>query len=107
MKHVFMIDKFVYGELKRKTSELYYILSIFCNKFIRFYHRMRNSKILLVGLRGLQTEVCKNIVLAGIGCAYLLDSETVQISDLSAQFFLKPEDVGKNVIYSLRPAQYI
>jgi len=59
-------------------------------------NRMKNSKVLLVGLRGLHTEVCKNIVLSGIRTAYLLDPNPVAISDLSAGFFFTAEDVGKN-----------
>jgi len=58
--------------------------------------RMRNSKVLLVGLRGLITEVTKNVVLSGIGTAYLLDPAVVTVTDLSAQFFLTHEDIGKN-----------
>ena len=60
-------------------------------------NRMKNSKVLVVGLRGLHTEVCKNIVLSGIHTAHLLDPGMVTISDLSAGFFYTTEDVGKNV----------
>ena len=60
-------------------------------------NRMKNSKVLLVGLRGLNTEVCKNIVLSGIDTAHILDPLPVDIADLSANFFLTPEDVGSNV----------
>ena len=64
---------------------------------IEAQNRMKNSKVLIVGLRGLHTEVCKNIVLSGIDTAYILDSEIVQLKDLSACFFLTTEDIGKNV----------
>ena len=60
-------------------------------------NRMKNSKVLIVGLRGLHTEVCKNIVLSGINTAYILDPAPVQVQDLSACFFLTLEDVGSNV----------
>ena len=60
-------------------------------------NRMKNSKVLLVGLRGLHTEVCKNIVLSGINTVYILDSGSVTVESLSACFFLTEDDIGKNV----------
>lgn len=47
-------------------------------------------------MRGLATEVAKNIVLAGIGSLTILDSDVVVPSDLGAQFFLRESDIGKN-----------
>lgn len=41
-------------------------------------------------------QICKNVVLAGINVA-LLDHAVVTGRDLNAQFYLRPEDVGKNV----------
>ena len=60
-------------------------------------NRMKNSKVLLVGIRGLNAEVCKNIVLSGIDTAHVLDPHPTVIADLAANFFLTPEDVGTNV----------
>jgi len=51
---------------------------------------------LVSGMLGLGAEVAKNLVLSGIGSITIHDTETVQISDLSANFYLTPEDVGKN-----------
>jgi len=58
---------------------------------------MRKSSILIVGIRGLSNEVCKNLVLAGVGAVTLLDHEIVKGEDLGAQFFVNKDDVGKNV----------
>ncbi|CAG8437180.1 10665_t:CDS:2 [Ambispora gerdemannii] len=58
--------------------------------------RMLNSKILMVGMRGLSNEVCKNLVLAGIGSLTILDDQKVTQEDLGAQFFLSADDIGKN-----------
>ena len=41
-------------------------------------------------------QIIKNVVLAGINAA-LLDHRQVSPRDLNAQFYLRPEDVGKNV----------
>eukprot|EP00940_MAST-03C_sp_MAST-3C-sp2_P001442 g1442.t1 len=58
--------------------------------------RVRSAKVLIAGLQGLHTEVCKNLVLAGISVT-IQDDKRVTKEDLGgAQFFLKPEDLGKN-----------
>jgi len=57
--------------------------------------RMGASNVLIVGLKGLGVEVAKNIALAGVKSLTLYDPEPVAISDLSAQFFLRPDDVGQ------------
>ncbi|KAK5005728.1 E1 ubiquitin-activating protein, partial [Cryomyces antarcticus] len=57
--------------------------------------RMGSSNILVVGMRGLGVEIAKNIALAGVKSLTLYDPKPATISDLSSQFFLHPEDVGK------------
>lgn len=57
--------------------------------------RMGASNILVVGLKGLGVEIAKNIALAGVKSLTLYDPAPVQLADLSAQFFLTPNDVGK------------
>jgi ubiquitin-activating enzyme E1 len=57
--------------------------------------RMSASNVLIVGLKGLGVEIAKNIALAGVRSLTLYDPAPVAIADLSSQFFLLPEDVGK------------
>jgi len=57
--------------------------------------RMGSSNILVVGMRGLGVEIAKNIALAGVKSLTLFDPKPAAIQDLSSQFFLHPEDVGK------------
>ena len=57
--------------------------------------RMSASNVLIVGLKGLGVEIAKNIALAGVKSLTLYDPAPALISDLSSQFFLHPEDVGK------------
>ena len=57
--------------------------------------RMGASNVLIVGLKGLGVEIAKNIALAGVKSLTLYDPTPVAITDLSSQFFLHPEDVGK------------
>ncbi|KAI4165391.1 MAG: hypothetical protein LQ342_000799 [Letrouitia transgressa] len=57
--------------------------------------RMGSSHVLIAGLKGLGVEIAKNIALAGVKSLTLFDPEPARISDLSSQFFLHPEDIGK------------
>lgn len=57
--------------------------------------RMGSSNILVVGMRGLGVEIAKNIALAGVKSLTLFDPKPAALQDLSSQFFLHPEDVGK------------
>jgi len=57
--------------------------------------RMGASNVLIAGLNGLGIEIAKNIALAGVKSLTLYDPTPTKIGDLSSQFFLRPEDVGK------------
>eukprot|EP01147_Barroeca_monosierra_P000052 gene51-3448_t len=56
--------------------------------------RIRRSRVLVFGARGLAVELCKNLVLAGIHSLTLVDDGSVQHRDLVAQFFLTENDIG-------------
>jgi ubiquitin-like 1-activating enzyme E1 A len=58
---------------------------------------MRNASILISGMRGLSNEVCKNLVLAGVGSITIIDHNVVMEEDLGAQFLISEQDLGKNV----------
>ncbi|POS85648.1 ubiquitin-activating enzyme E1 [Erysiphe pulchra] len=57
--------------------------------------RMSASNVLIVGLKGLGVEIAKNIALAGVKSLTLYDPSPASIADLSSQFFLKSDDIGK------------
>ncbi|KIL00025.1 hypothetical protein PAXRUDRAFT_130794 [Paxillus rubicundulus Ve08.2h10] len=57
--------------------------------------KMATSNILIVGLQGLGAEIAKNVCLAGVKSVTLYDPEYVTLQDLSTQYFLREEDVGK------------
>ncbi|KZW04092.1 ubiquitin activating enzyme [Exidia glandulosa HHB12029] len=57
--------------------------------------RMAASNVLIVGMRGLGVEIAKNVILAGVKSVSIFDPDPVTIQDLSSQFFLRKEDVGK------------
>ena len=66
---------------------------------------MRNATILVLTIRGLATEVIKNIVLAGIGKLIIADNEDVKEEDLGTGFFFRDEDVGQKVCLS-NPSEF-
>ncbi|KAG0169689.1 SPS-sensor component ptr3 [Apophysomyces sp. BC1034] len=57
--------------------------------------KMSVAHVLIIGLKGLGVEIAKNVILAGVKSVTLYDPTPAQISDLSAQFYLRPEDVGQ------------
>ncbi|ESO93718.1 hypothetical protein LOTGIDRAFT_182121 [Lottia gigantea] len=58
--------------------------------------RLRASKVLLIGLKGLGAEVAKNIVLSGIKSLTLLDHTVVDEEDKNSQFLIPHSELGKN-----------
>ncbi|KAG0452443.1 hypothetical protein HPP92_025107 [Vanilla planifolia] len=58
--------------------------------------RLFASNVLVSGLNGLGAEIAKNLVLAGVKSMTLHDEEDVHIWDLSSNFFLSEDDIGKN-----------
>ncbi|CCH41012.1 ubiquitin-activating enzyme E1 [Wickerhamomyces ciferrii] len=57
--------------------------------------RLQNSNILIIGLRGLGLEIAKNVALAGVKSLSIYDPKPTELKDLSTQFYLTEEDVGK------------
>ncbi|XP_062871211.1 ubiquitin-like modifier-activating enzyme 1 [Trichomycterus rosablanca] len=58
--------------------------------------RMQNSNVLVSGLRGLGVEIAKNVILAGVKSVTVHDEGVAEWRDLSSQFYLREEDLGKN-----------
>ncbi|KAF8527508.1 hypothetical protein BU17DRAFT_81694 [Hysterangium stoloniferum] len=64
--------------------------------------RMRNATICVINLRGVATELIKNIVLAGIGSLIVVDPKDVSEEDLGAGFFFREDDIGKKRVAAAR-----
>lgn len=58
--------------------------------------KLFGASVLISGLKGLGVEVAKNVILAGVKSVALHDTGSVELADLSAQFYLTESDVGKN-----------
>eukprot|EP00041_Stephanoeca_diplocostata_P033948 m.1137339 g.1137339 ORF g.1137339 m.1137339 type:complete len:354 (+) comp24435_c0_seq16:194-1255(+) len=65
--------------------------------------RLRASRVLVIGTSGVAAELCKNIVLSGIGSLTLLDNNIVSPRHLASQFFLSESDIGKNIAVASLP----
>lgn len=60
----------------------------------RVIGKLKQMRVLIIGLRGLGVEVAKNLILAGPRVVTLHDDEKVVIADLGSNFYLLPGDVG-------------
>ena len=58
--------------------------------------RQANSTILIYGAGGLGIEIAKNLVLSGCKELVLQDNKLTTYYDLSSQFYLNENDIGKN-----------
>lgn len=58
--------------------------------------RMATSDVLISGMKGLGVEIAKNVILAGVKSVTIHDEGNAQWSDLSSQFYLTKNDIGKN-----------
>jgi ubiquitin-activating enzyme E1 len=58
--------------------------------------RMANSSILISGMTGLGVEIAKNVILQGFKRVTLHDNKHLTNSDLSTNYYVTRDDVGKN-----------
>jgi ubiquitin-activating enzyme E1 len=52
-------------------------------------------KVLIIGMRGLGVEIAKNIILSGPKSVTIYDEFYPTINDLSSNFYISEDDVGK------------
>jgi len=65
--------------------------------------RISEARILFVGFSGSSSEVCKNLVLGGVGAVTVMEDRAVTKADLKANFFVTADDVGKNIAEAVLP----
>ncbi|MEQ2246733.1 E1 ubiquitin-activating protein, partial [Ilyodon furcidens] len=65
--------------------------------------RMQNSNVLISGMRGLGVEIAKNVILGGVRSVTVHDQGVAEWRDLSSQFYLREEDLGKNRAEASQP----
>lgn len=59
--------------------------------------RMANTDVLICGMGGLGVEIAKDIILGGVRSVTIQSTKTCTIQDLSSQFFIDENDLGKNL----------
>ncbi|EPB65251.1 ThiF family protein, partial [Ancylostoma ceylanicum] len=57
---------------------------------------LRKASVLISGLGGVGVEIAKNLILGGVRSVTLHDTKNARWIDLSAQYYLTEEDIGKN-----------
>jgi len=57
--------------------------------------KFQKLKILIQGLSGLGAEIAKNLMMLSPSLITIIDDKIVQIQDLSNNFFLKEDSIGK------------
>ena len=89
---------------KKKKSLIFIMEEINTNLYSRQIYtygmdtmkKIINLKILVIGLRGLGIEICKNLILAGPKELAIYDKTICKISDLGSNFYISESDINKN-----------
>ena len=61
-----------------------------------FMQKILNLNVLILGLKGLGVEICKNIILSGPKSVLIYDPSIAKLEDLGNNYYLKYEDINKN-----------
>ena len=56
---------------------------------------LTDAKVIILGFDGSCLELCKNLILAGVGLINLVDSSLVNIEDLAVNYYVSEFDIGK------------
>lgn len=66
-----------------------------CFGNLKVADELRDSKVLLIGVGGVGSEVLKNLIFSGFINVHIVDLDTISVSNLNRQFLFRVEDVGK------------
>ena len=58
--------------------------------------KIKKSHVVVSGMGALGVEIAKNVCLAGVKAVTIHDSKHVTLADVNGNFYLSPEDVGRN-----------
>ena len=57
--------------------------------------KIKNIKVIIIGLKGVGIEVSKNIILSGVDEISIFDDNICKVSDLSSNFYISEDDINK------------
>ena len=55
---------------------------------------LTNAKVLILGFDGTCLELCKNLILAGVGTINVIDSTVINIEDLATNYYASSDNIG-------------
>jgi molybdopterin/thiamine biosynthesis adenylyltransferase len=58
--------------------------------------KIRSATVLLAGAGAIGNEVSKNLSMLGLGRLFIVDRDTVELSNVSRMIFFEPSNIGKN-----------
>ena len=57
---------------------------------------LKNAKVLVIGCGALGNEIVKNLAMVGIGNIFVVDMDSIEISNLTRSILFRKEDLGKS-----------
>lgn len=69
--------------------------------------KLRNSKVVVIGMGALGTVIANNLCRAGVGYLRLVDRDYVEISNLQRQAIYSEQDVADNLPKAVAAVQYL
>ena len=91
-----MQNQLVIGMLNEKEKEKYNRQTIIPNFGQEGQIKLKNSRVLVIGLGGLGSAVLHYLVCAGVGYIGVVDKDKVELSNLNRQILHYETSVGKN-----------
>lgn len=74
----------------------------FNNEMYQVHEKLKNKKVMILGVGGIGTHVAWNIATMGVGKLVIVDGDVVEISNMNRQILFDVEDIGKRKVSVLQ-----